>query len=355
MTQATIVSTIPNQIPTAPRLPVVGALPYLVRQPFDYLRTAQRQHGDIFKLDLGVTEIVMLNHPRHMQYVLRDNARNYRKGGSMWDSARRMFGNGLVVSEGDYWLRQRRMMQPQFHRRHIAGLFDLMATAIDEQMAQWPASAETFDFSSAINRITMNVIVRTMFGTHLSADEFDRAGEAITQALDGILIGTVADFLPTWIPMPSRRRLAEAMRTFDEIVFRVIERCRADEESVGLLPMLLNVVDAESGEQMTDQQLRDEVTTIFVAGYETTAIALAWAADYLARDQVLQDKVSAEINTTLGSDTPDLASLRELDLVKRTFKEALRIRPSAWQLPRSAVADDEIDGYRLRLIHKSLC
>ena len=337
-------SILPN-IPTAPHMPLLGAIPHIVHQQFDYLHAAHRQYGDIYRVDLGVTDAVALSHPRHVQYVLRDNVRNFRKGGNMWTSVRSLFGNGLVVSEGDFWLRQRRMMQPQFHRRHIAGLFDLMLTAIDEQMATWPITAKGFDFSTAVNQITMQVIVRTMFGAQLDDDEFNRLSVAMTHALDYLLVGVVGESLPSWTPLPGKRRYAAARKTFDEIVYRVITRSRAANDETNLLAMLLNIVDAETGAQMTDEQLRDEVATIFVAGYETTAIALAWATDYLARDITLQTRITDEISTAIGANNPDLMSLRSLDLVKRTFQEALRIRPSAWFLPRLTVADDQIDGY----------
>lgn len=345
MTQTVIPELIMPRIPMAARLPVVGALPQLIHKQFAYLREAHQQHGDIFRVDLGVIETIVLNHPRHVQYVLRDNARNFRKGGNMWTSVRSMFGNGLVVSEGDFWLRQRRMMQPHFHHRYIAGLFELMLTAVDEQMALWPEDATTFDFSTAVNQMTMQVIVRTMFGSQLRDDEFRQLCIAMTHALDYLLIGVVGTALPTWTPLPGKRRYQKALKTFDEIVYRVIAQSRAAKDETNLLAMLLNTVDAETGEQMSDQQLRDEVATIFVAGYETTAIALAWAADYLAHDLSLQTRLSTEIGATIGQDAPDLMALRALGLVKQTFQEALRIRPSAWFLPRLTVADDEIDGY----------
>ncbi len=334
-----------RRMPAAPALPLVGGLPYLMRQPFAYLQQAQRDLGDIFEINLGVTSAVVLGHPRHAQYILRDNVRNYRKGGNMWTSVRTMFGNGLVVSEGDFWLRQRRMMQPHFHRRYLSGLFAVMLTAIDEQMAAWPAAADSFDLTSALNRMTMNVIVRTMFGAQLAEADFQRLSEAMTYAMDYLLVGIIQQSLPAWLPFPGQRRYREALRVFDEIVYRVIARCRAEEGGDSLLAMLLNTVDEETGEQMTDQQLRDEVATIFVAGYETTSIALSWAADFLARDNALQARLAGEIATVAGQAAPDLTALSRLKLARHTFQEALRLRPSAWFLPRLAVEDDEIDGY----------
>lgn len=336
---------VPHAVPTARRLPLVGALPHIARHPFDYLRDAWTTHGDIFRVDLGVTDAIVLSHPRHVQHVLRDNARNYRKGGNMWTSVRTLFGNGLVVSEGDFWLRQRRMMQPHFHRRYLTGLFELMLTAIDEQMALWPDSAESFNISAALNQMTMRVIVRTMFGASLRDDEFSALAEAMPHALDYLLVGVVGTALPDWTPLPGKRRYQAAQKLFDAIVYRVIAEARAGSDDTSLLAMLLNSVDAETGEQMTDAQIRDEIATIFVAGYETTALALAWAADYLARDAALTDRLAAEVDAVVGAGALELGALRELTLVRQTFQEALRIRPSAWFLPRLAVADDVIDGY----------
>ena len=127
----------PKLPPQTPGLPVIGSLPSVLRERVAFLDHAVENHGDVYKLDLGVTSIVMLCHPAHAQYVLRDNAKNFAKGGPMWDSVRTLVGNGLVVSEGDFWMRQRRLMQPQFHRQRLSGMTDLMTDAIQKSMAAW--------------------------------------------------------------------------------------------------------------------------------------------------------------------------------------------------------------------------
>ena len=127
----------PAKIPTTKGLPLVGSLPAMLRDPFNFVTDARNELGDLYWLNLGLSKVAILNHPRHAQYIMRDNARNYRKGGPMWDAVRSLLGNGLVVSEGDFWLRQRRMMQPHFHRRRLAGLTDLMVSAIQDALDIW--------------------------------------------------------------------------------------------------------------------------------------------------------------------------------------------------------------------------
>ena len=123
----------PKSIPLSKGLPLVGSLPELLKNPFGYFKQARNTYGDIYNLNLGVSKMLMLNSPRQMQHIFVDNVQNYRKGGAMWDAIRAMLGNGLVVSEGSFWLRQRRMMQPQFHRQRIAALSELMVSAMKER------------------------------------------------------------------------------------------------------------------------------------------------------------------------------------------------------------------------------
>src|SRR5262245_34709709 len=144
--------------PSTSGLPLLGVLPAFLRRPFDFLLEARARYGDIYTLDLGVTKAIILNHPRHIQHVFIDNARNYYKGGGLWEAARKVSGNGLAVSEGDFWLRQRRLLQPQFHRKRLAALVDAMVEAAAESLNHWERFADTgrpFDLLPAFREITM--------------------------------------------------------------------------------------------------------------------------------------------------------------------------------------------------------
>jgi cytochrome P450 len=291
----------------------------------------------------------MLNHPRHAQYVLRDNSQNYHKGGAMWDYFRTILGNGLIVTEGDFWLRQRRMMQPQFHRQRLAALTDLMIDAIDETLTAWDAHRpedEPFDMVPGLSQLTMNVIVKTLFGTHLPTYVLAQVSDAVRYLFDYMLQGMLVISTPDWLPLPGKKKYRRAQTIFDEMSYKVIAQCRregtADQH---LLGMLLDLVDEETGEGMTDQQLRDEIATMFMAGYETTAVALSWAMEYLTLDPALLSKLRAEIDSVVGDRRPEIDDLPRLTYARMVFQESLRHRPPAFWLPRAAVADDEIDGY----------
>jgi cytochrome P450 len=294
--------------------------------------------------------MLIVNHPRHMQHILVDNAQNYRKGGAMWDAVRAMLGNGLVVSEGSFWLRQRRMMNPQFHRQRLAALNDLMVNAIAEALDTWEKSANRSDFNvaTAFSELTMKVITRTLFGTGLSTEEMDRVSKAMNYALTYVIQAIVLSSLPSWMPAPGKKEFERSIKQIDETVYRIIADSRKDNgESNHLMAMLLDMVDDETGEGMTDQQLRDEVTTLFLAGYETTSIALSWAFDLLTHHPDVMDKLQAEVDAAIGDRLPTFADLMKLPYSRMIIQETLRIRPAAWQLPRTAVEDDEIDGYRI--------
>lgn len=338
-------------MPVTRGLPLVGSLPQLLRNPFGFAEQARSTYGDIYKLDIGMTQAVMLNHPRHAQYVLRDNAQNYRKGGAMWDFARTILGNGLVVSEGDYWLRQRRMMQPQFHRQRLAGLTELMIEAIEEAFAGWDegrSADQPFNLAPAFNQLTMRVIVKTLFGTGLTTTEMDQVGDSMGYVLDYLLPGMLLTTLPDWTPFPGKTRFNQSRALFDEVVYRIIAQSRGQAQAENnLLAMLLDVVDEETNEGMTDQQLHDEIATLFLAGYETTSITLSWAIDYLTSYPEVMQKLRAEVDSALGDRRPAFADLPNLPYTKMVLQETMRLRPPSFWLPRTAVADDQIDGYSI--------
>jgi cytochrome P450 len=322
-----------------------------MRQPFDYLLAARQRHGDIYTLDLGLLRWVILCHPRHAEYVLRENSQNYRKSGNLWDMVRTLLGNGLVVSEGDFWLRQRRMIQPHFHRKQLAGLTDAMIVATAEGLEAWEwaaAERQPLDVVPAFSAITMRVIARALFGQGLAQADLDRVGEVMAFVMDYLLTGTLTHALPRWLPLPGARRYQAALEEFDALIGKIIAHERsAATPSDSLLAMLVHMIDEESGQTMTDAQLSDEVKTFFLAGYETTSLTLSWAIDLLTRHPQVMQRLRAEIDGVLAGRAPTFADLPALSYTRMVIQEVMRLRPASWWLPRVATADDTIDGYTI--------
>jgi cytochrome P450 len=336
--------------PRTPGLPLLGSLPALLRRPFDFLRDARARYGDIYRLDLGVAKPIVLNHPRHIQHVLIDNAKNYYKGGGLWDGVRAVSGNGLVVSEGDFWLRQRRLIQPHFHHKRLAALTAAMVEATTESLDEWQVAAgsvQPFDIQSAFGKLTMRVICRALFGQQLSRAELDAASVHASLIFDRLILSMVTSELPRWLPIPGTRRHRQAVAALDAIVYRLIANERAAATpSNSLLGMLVELVD-ETGTGMTDQQLRDEVITFFLAGYETTAATLAWLVHTLTQHPDALRAVEAELGMLLGERQPAIRDLMAMPYTHAVIQETLRLHAPSLSIPRTAAADDEIDGFRI--------
>ncbi|MEM9553212.1 MAG: cytochrome P450 [Acidobacteriota bacterium] len=347
-------------MPSARRLPLLGSLPFVLRDPLGFL-SSTRHRGNVVELDLGVGRIVLLHHADAARHVLRDQVRNYGKGGAMFRSFRKLLGDGLVTSQGELWRRQRQMIQPQFHRRRLESTAGLMLDAIDEGLADWRRrlgsrdEGDSLDLRVELPRLTMKVIVRTMFGSGVEPTEADRVTEALEYVQDAMLRGVLTDGLPAWLPVPGRRRFRDAVATIDELVFRVIER-RRGASSGGVdsadargdfVSLLLDAVDTETGRGMDDRQLRDEAVTMFSAGYETTATALAWTFALLSRHRRELDLLRKEVDEVLGDRRPTFADLPSVARARRVVQESLRLYPPAWWIERKTAADDSVQGHHV--------
>ncbi|MBX3015647.1 MAG: cytochrome P450 [Caldilineaceae bacterium] len=351
ITASDLQATLPTsaQPAAARQLPVVGPRPLLLRDPLRFFQQAQARHGDIYLLDLGVLRMVMLNHSRHIDHVLIRHAQNYQKPSVLM---RQLLGDGLFTTEGDQWLRQRRLLQPHFHRQRVAGMVEAMVQTIDAALATWDpavATQQPFAIDKGFAALTMQVIARTLFGQALDAQMLVRVQEAMTYILDYLMVGgPLTCRLPAWLPRPGVRRYQAARRVLDTVIAQVIARERnAPQASDSMLAMLLQMVDEEDGTGMTDQQLHDELLTFLVAGYETTSLALTWAVHLLTRHPPALHKVEEEIASVLPSRMPTVPDLGALRYTRMVLQETMRIRPPAWWLPRRALAADEIDGYAI--------
>jgi cytochrome P450 len=331
----------------------LGVLPNLLSgDPYEFLKNVMLEHGDMVTLDVGPQRVYLASHPDYLQHILRDNHENYVKPGMFYDSARRILGNGLVTSTGDFWLRQRRMIQPHFHRKQLGLIFDDMVDAITETTGKWDISSEPdneHNIGEQMAEITISVIMRTMMGKDLLSS--DEMCESLTEmetiiAFAGKL--QFLGFLPTWIPLPGQREYERDLRSFQQKVQKIVTICRTQEtDSAGLIQMLINSVDEASNEQMTGQQLFDEIITIFAAGYETTGTALTWLWTILDKHPDVLDRLYHEVDTVLGKRTPTIEDVGQLTYARQVFMETLRMHSVAPMLPRQSKAPDQLGDYEL--------
>lgn len=348
----TTTSPLTHALPLPPRthrLPLLGPAAQLARRPLAFLSEMRALHGDIYTLDFGVARVAMLNHAEHIQHVLVDNAANYTKGGALWDSLRDLLGNGLPVSEGAFWLRQRRMMQPHFHRKRLAGLTGQIVGATEESLGAWDAQVgRPFNVARAFSPITMRVITRLLFGQALSSEAIDEVGRAMAYMVDYVFVGALTRGMPGWMPRPGFRRFQACKARADAVVDMLVERQRR--ERVGedtLVAMMVDMLDDDSGDAMTNDQLRDEAISMFLAGYETTSVALSWLFYYLTHHPEVTARLRAEVDAVLGDRQPAFEDLPRLAYTRNVILETLRMRPPAWWITRTAVEADAIDGFAI--------
>lgn len=328
---------------------VFGSLSEMRNNALGFLTDAAREYGDVVRLHL-VEHVHLVNHPDLVKHVLQDRHTNYRKG-FFYERMKVLVGEGLLTSDGDFWLRQRRLASPAFHRDRIARLQTAMARRTTEMLDEWERyqkSGEVFDVAAEMMRLTLGIAGETLFSVDLLGDA-EAVGEAAADALEIINIrGNSLLLLPTAIPTSQNRRLTRAVRTLDGVVNDIIARRRAGEGGDDVLQMFVDAEDADTGERMSDRQLRDEVITMLLAGHETTANALAWTWYLLSKHPSVMRALRKEVDEVLAGRTPAPDDLEDMPYTRMVLQEALRRYPPAWLISREAKEDDVIGGYPIR-------
>jgi cytochrome P450 len=319
----------------------------LRRDPLGFVDRLAREFGDVVLLRMGPVRLYVLFHPDHVRHVLQENHQNYVKG-PIIARTKVLIGDGLFTSEGSLWRRQRRLAQPAFHRARVAGFVETMVRATAERLARWDAAAGgVLDVAAEMSDLTLTVVGRTLFGQDL-ADRAADAGRALRVALEFTAARTMSWLaLPLAVPTPRHRAFRAALAALDALVFELIASRRDGAERGDLLSMLVAARDEETGEGMTPRQLRDEVMTFFLAGHETTAVALAWTWSLLARHPEVEARLGAEVDAVLGDRPPTFADLPQLPLARMVVEEAMRLYPPVWGIGRQAIRADSIGGFPL--------
>jgi cytochrome P450 len=336
--------------PAGPRgYPILGVLPHLRSNPLGTFLDAADRYGDVVHIKAGPYHGFLVSDPADIRHVLQDNARNYHKS-PLYDRLRDGLGNGLLTSEDSHWLRQRRLAQPAFHRQRLITMADAMVACTEQMLERWDgvaARGETIDLVAEMMAVTQAIIVRTMFSTDLgaTAEVVNRTWPIINRRIGETFWSTK---LETSLPVPANRRFWRALSELDAVVYRIIaDRRQTKREEPDLLSMFLSARDEETGAGMTDQQLRDEVMTMLLAGHETTSLALSWTYYLLSRHPEAEQRVTDEVDRVIGQGRPGFGHLDQLTSIRHAIEESLRLYPPAWGFSRRALGDDEVSGYRV--------
>jgi cytochrome P450 len=318
----------------------------MTSDPLGFFTRCAHEYGDIARYRVVHVTAFLLNRPDYIKYVLVDHSRDFIKG-RVFRANRVLFGNGLITSEGDDWLQQRRLIQPAFHRQRIEAYGRIMVEYAERLSAGW-RDGEVRDIHQDMNRLTQEVAAKTLFDADLGS-ETEEVSRAFKICLEQFQTRSRTAFLiPTMLPTPGNVRLRRAMHQLDDVIYRLIRERRAQAADRGDLLSMLLQAQTTDGRTMSDRQLRDEVMTIFLAGHDPIGVALAWTWYLLAQHPEVEKKLLVELHTVLGGRAPHVEDLPQLRYTEMVVKEVLRLYPPIWAVIRTVVRDCEIGGYRIQ-------
>ena len=315
------------------------------RERIALLRHMARTYGDVSEITLGKQRIVLLTNPDDIRDVLVTHQKLFRKGQAL-ERAKVLVGDGLLTSEGDLHLKQRRLVQPAFHRARISAYAGAMTGAAMKQQEQWRDGA-TLDANRAMMMITLDIVAATLFGADVGS-ESSEIGSALDDVFEAFTIGySPLTPLLDLIPTAKKRRFTAGKKRVDATIDRIIkERRQSGEDTGDLLSMLLHATDVEGdGTGMSDQQLRDEAITLFIAGHETTANALTWTFLLLARNPIAERALHEEVDRVTGDRMPTMEDLPQLPMTRAVVAESMRLYPPAYIVGRRSTESYSVGGF----------
>lgn len=327
--------------------PLLGSVAEFAANPAEYLLRLAVEYGDIVQFRVLHFHFYMVTKPEYIQEVLVAQQQKFNKSPRDVAIMSKFLGRGILLTDGAYHRRQRKMVQPAFHTHRIQAYADTMVDYTLRLMNTWEdGSVQPVD--AAMRQLTMEIVGKSLFDADMSGQ-----GHSIGDAIETLQQIAGMDFrvqniIPDWLPLARNRRRTDAAQTLDQAISQIInERRTTDEDKGDLLSMLLLSED-ESGTRMTDQEVRDEAVTLFSAGHETTANALSWTWYLLSQSPQVEARLHDELDAVLGGRRATLKDLPNLKYTTMVIKEAMRLYPPAWVLnARLVVEDVEIDGYKI--------
>ena len=335
----------PPRPPGPPQRLFTGSFRDFRRDLLTFLQESAELYGDVVYFRLGRRPCVLVNHPDLIESVLVKHSRNFIKPFA-FEFTRPVLGNGLLTSEGDFWLRQRRLAAPAFRMERIVSYAPQMVEATTRMLAGW-RDGQTRDIHADMMSLTLDIVATTLFGADLSDES-----QNISVALKAVLRSFSASFnrtipLPNWIPTRRNRQTRAAVTELNRIVQSLIdERRRDDRPRNDLLSMMIRARDVD-GSRMSDAQVADEARTFLLAGHETTAIALSWSFFLLASHPPVEAELRAELDEVLAGRLPEAADLERLKFSEAVAREAMRLYPPAFIIGREPIEDFELGGYTI--------
>jgi cytochrome P450 len=320
-----------------------------LREPLVFLQEMARKYGDIAYVHVGPYRTYVINHPNLIREVLVSKGKSFVK----WEAQKRVFrkidGEGLINTEGDFWLRQRRLIQKAFQHRRLGRYAEMTVELTRRRLDRWTAGVP-INLDDDLSQLALEVVGQTMFGVdlHEQAAWLGEVAETLRETFIREFLAPIP--LPDWLPLPSKRRMRRAIHQLDTFITGIVRDRRASGEDKGdLLSMLLLAVDEQGdGTGMSDRQARDEAVTLFNAGHDSTSAALTWTCYFLARDAGLQERLREELQTVLAGRAATFEDLPRLTFADTVVKESLRLCPPTSALfTRQALAEVEIGGYQL--------
>jgi len=346
MTQLTATKPLP---PTPKEHWLFGSAYYFARNSIPFLEENCPKYNGIFRVTSRFEKVMVVYHPDYIKHVLQDNNRNYVKSFG-YEVLKMLLGNGLLTSEGEFWKKQRRLIQPAFSRERLVSLHQIMTDCVNETIddLEKKAGRGVINIQKDMMALALNIVARSLFSSdvkELIAEVGDNMDVANESAIDRI---RDPFRLPPWVPTLKNIRERRAIQALDKIIMKIIDdRRKSNVERQDLMGMLMAARDEQTGERMSDRQLRDEAITLFLAGHETTALALSWLLYCLHKNPDVEQQVLEEAKHTLNGKLPGHADLAKLDYTRQVIEESMRLYPPAWMVGRRALEDDEIGGFHI--------